>query len=83
MVTLSSASLVFIPSLHVGNANPIFAYAIVMLGFSVFYGVLFMALMTYFYEMFLYNPRNFGALQSSTMFSFGFSGLMCFGLPIL
>jgi hypothetical protein len=41
------------------------------------------ALMTYFYEMFLYNPRTFGALQPSTMFSFGFSGLLCFGLPIL
>jgi hypothetical protein len=85
MLTLASASLVFIPTLHLAKsiAQPALAFAIVLLGFTVMFGVAFMAWMTYCYEMFLYSPLNFGAFESSAMFTLGFSALGCFGVAYL
>jgi len=40
----------------------------------------FMATMTYFYEMFLFDPSSYSAGRSSMMFSTGFSGFACFAL---
>jgi hypothetical protein len=39
--------------------------------------------MTYFYEMFLFDPASYSAGRSSLMFSVGFSGYGCFALAYL
>jgi hypothetical protein len=79
IVGLASASLVFVPTMHSKNINPFwFAFALVLLSFTVFFGLFFMATMTYFYEMFLFKPSSYGAGRSSLMFSLGFSGFACF-----
>jgi hypothetical protein len=83
IITLASASLVFIPTLHFIKMNCWFAFAMVLLGFTVVYGLAFMATMTYFYEMFLFNPRSYGPGRSTLMFSLGFSGFACFALAYL
>jgi hypothetical protein len=83
MVTLASASLVFIPTVHIDKTHPMFAYAMVLVGCTVVFGVIFMALLTYYYEMFLFDPRTFGAFRSSMVFSIGFSGLICFAIAYL
>jgi hypothetical protein len=80
LITLASASLVFIPTLHFSKVNCLFASAMVLLGFTVVYGLGFMATMTYFYEMFLFNPASYSAGRSSLMFSLGFSGFACFAI---
>src|ERR1700691_4272125 len=49
LVTLASASLVFLPTLHFSKVNSLFASAMVLLGFTVVYGLGFMVTMTYFY----------------------------------
>lgn len=80
IIGLASASLVFIPTLHAKSINCWFAFALVLLGFTVFFGLSFMATMTYFYEMFLFEPASYSAGRSSLMFSVGFSGYGCFAL---
>jgi hypothetical protein len=80
IIGLASASLVFIPTLHSSKINCWFAFALVLLGFTVAFGLTFMATMTYFYEMFLFDPASYGAGRSSLMFSLGFSGFACFAL---
>jgi hypothetical protein len=45
--------------------------------------MLFMALLTYFYEMFLFDPMSFMALRSSAMFTLGFSAFVCFALAYI
>ena len=76
MITLSSATIIFIPS-HV-TGQPIIAFSVILLGFSVLWGVLFISWMSYCYEQALYSPANFGAGSSSTMFALGFGALACF-----
>jgi hypothetical protein len=83
LITLASASLVFIPTLHVSALLPKLAFSMVLLGFTVVYALLFMALLTYFYEMFLFNPASFTAVRSSTVFTFGFSAYLCFALAYI
>jgi hypothetical protein len=83
VIGLASASLVFIPTLHSSKINCWFAFALVLLGFTVVDGLAFMSTMTYFYEMFLFNPTSFSAGRSSLMFSLGFSGFACFALAYL
>jgi hypothetical protein len=83
LITLASASLVFIPTLHVSSLLPKLAFPMVLLGFTVVYALLFMALLTYFYEMFLFNPANFTAFRSSIVFTLGFSAFLCFALAYL
>jgi hypothetical protein len=80
IIGLASASLVFIPTLHSSKINCWFAFALVLLGFTVVFGLTFMATITYFYEMFLFNPGSYSAGRSSLMFSLGFSGFACFAL---
>jgi hypothetical protein len=83
LITLASASLVFIPTLHVSSLLPKLAFSMVLLGFTVVYALLFMALLTYFYEMFLFNPASFTALRSSLVFALGFSAFFCFAVAYL
>ncbi|MGC2110760.1 MAG: hypothetical protein WA655_14665 [Candidatus Korobacteraceae bacterium] len=83
LITLASASLVFIPTLHVSSLLPKLAFSMVLLGFTVVYGLLFMALLTYFYEMFLFDPASFTAFRSSLVFTLGFSAFLCFALAYI
>ena len=83
VITLSSASLIFIPSLHSASALSHLAFSLVLLGFTVVYGLGFIAAMSYFHEMFLFNPDSFTAFRSSLMFTLGFGGLACFGLAYI
>ncbi len=76
MITLSSATIIFIPS-HV-TGQQILAFSVILLGFAVLWGVLFISWMSYCYEQALYSPANFGARSSSTMFALGFGALACF-----
>jgi len=55
----------------------------VVLGMTVVYSLGFMAAITYFYEMFLFDPTSFTAFRSSLMFSLGFGGLFSFGLAYI
>ena len=83
LITLASASLVFIPTLHGSSLLPKLALPMVLLGFTVVYGLFFMALLTYFYEMFLFDPASFKAFRSSLVFTLGFSAFLCFALAYL
>ncbi|MGA3012158.1 MAG: hypothetical protein ABSD72_18025 [Terracidiphilus sp.] len=76
MITISSASIVFIPS-HVSK-QPMLAFSFILLGFAVLWGVFFIAWMSYCYEESLYNPANFNAITSSVMFGLGFGALASF-----
>jgi hypothetical protein len=82
LITLAAASLVFIPTLH-APLLPKLAFSMVLLGFTVVYALLFTALLTYFYEMFLFNPASFTAFRSSLVFTLGFSAFLCFALSYL
>lgn len=81
MITLSSASLVFMPS-HLAK-TPVFALPATLLGFAVLWGVGFIAWMSYCYETSLYNPEDFGARSSSAIFGLGFGALGCFATAYL
>jgi hypothetical protein len=83
LITLASASLVFIPTLHHASLLPTLAFSIALLGFTVVYALLFMALLTYFYEMFLFDPASFTAFRSSLVFTLGFSAYLCFAVAYL
>jgi hypothetical protein len=78
VITLASASLVFIPTLHFGAVLPWLGMPMVLFGFTVVYALAFMGLLTYFYEMQLQNPDTFSASRSCVLFSLGFSALGCF-----
>jgi hypothetical protein len=80
LITLASASLVFIPSLHFSSMLPRLGFPIILLGFTVIYALGFMAGLTYFYEMFLFDPRTFTAFRSSLVFTLGFGAFTCFAL---
>jgi hypothetical protein len=80
MVTLSAATLVFIPGLHLLRPLPWLAFPMVLFGFTVVAGVAFMALLTYFYEEFLYDPRRYTPFKSALSATLGFCGLAYFGL---
>jgi hypothetical protein len=80
VITLASASLVFIPSLHFTASLPWLGLPMVLLGFTVVYALAFMGLLTYFYEMQLQNPDSFTAFRSCVLFALGFSGLGSFAI---
>lgn len=83
LITLASASLVFIPTIHVSSLLPKLGVSMVLLGFTVVYALAFMALLTYFYEMFLFDPESFTAFRSSLIFTLGFSAFSCFALAYI
>lgn len=77
-ITLASASIVLIPS-HLSKL-PSLAFSLTLQGFTVLWGVTFIAWMSYCYEQSLYDPASFGARESSTMFALGFGALACFAI---
>jgi len=83
LITLASASLVFIPSLHFSSMLPRLGFPMVLSGFTVVYALGFMATLTYFYEMFLFDPRTFTAFRSSLIFTLGFGAFTCFALAYI
>lgn len=83
LITLASASLVFIPSLHFSLILPRLGFPMVLLGFTVVYALGFMAELTYFYEMFLFDPQTFTAFRSSLIFTLGFGAFACFALAYI
>jgi len=78
VVTLASASLVFIPSMHFSSGLPFIGFPMVLLGFTVVYAVGFMGILTYFYEMFLFDQNSLTVFRSSVIFCLGFGALTCF-----
>lgn len=88
LIALASASLAFIP-LHSmqlpkdGIWGLLLGASMVLLALTIVFALLFMALLTYFYEMFLFNPANFKAWNSSLIFALGFSAFACFAIAYL
>jgi hypothetical protein len=80
LIALSSASLVFIPSLHFSSSLPWLGFPMILLGLTVVYALGFMGALTYFYEMFLFDPESFTAFRSSLIFTLGFGAFTCFAL---
>ena len=80
IITLASASLVFIPTLHFTSTLPWLGLPMVLLGFTVVYALSFMGLLTFYYEMQLNNPESFTMFRSNLLFSLGFGGLSCFAI---
>jgi hypothetical protein len=80
ITTLSSASLVFIPGSKLAAHPHLSSFALVLLGFSVLYCVLFMALLTFFYEKFLYDQYSYRPWKYGLVNALGFGGLLCFAI---
>jgi hypothetical protein len=78
VITLASASLVFIPQLKIGAANSLLAVAMASCGAAVFYLVFFMVLLLYFYEDSLYAPASYTVKKSALIVACGVTGLLCF-----
>jgi hypothetical protein len=78
VTTLASASLVFIPGSKLATCPHLSSFALLMLGFSVLYSVLFMALLAFFYETFLYDNSSYTPWKYGLINALGFGGLLCF-----
>ena len=83
ITTLASASLVFVPISRLSAYPHSCAFALVLLGFTVLYSVAFMAMLTYFYEGFLYNAESYRPWKYGLVHAFGFGALFCFALAYL
>ncbi len=83
VTTLGSASLVFIPGSKLAAYPHLSSLALVLLGLTVLYCVLFMALLTFFYETFLYDNLSYKPWKYGLVNALGFSGLFCFGAAYL
>ncbi len=83
IITLSAASIALIPKLFVPAHARLFAYCLVLLGESILLCVLFMFLLTYFYEESLYVPVSYSIERAGWANGIGFSALICFGIAYL
>ncbi len=83
MVTLASASLVFVPSSRLSFYSHACAFALILLGLCVLYCVGFMALLTYFYERFLYDDQTYKPWKYGLLHGLGFGALFCFALAYI
>ena len=83
MVTLASASLVFVPSSRLSFYSHACAFALILLGLCVLYCVGFMALLTYFYERFLYDAQTYRPWKYGLLHGLGFGALFCFALAYI
>jgi hypothetical protein len=83
LITLASASLVFVPTLHISTHRGLFAFSMTLLGICVLLAVLFMVFLIYYYEESLYFPTTYTAKRSALVNAFGFTALTCFGLAYL
>ena len=82
-MTVASASLVFIPSSRLSVYKNACAFALILLGLCVLYSVGFMALLTYFYERFLYNDQSYLPWKYGLLHALGFGALFCFALAYI
>jgi len=80
VVALASASLLFVPRLRVDTHPRAYSFAMVLLGASVLFCVIFMAALTYFYENFLYRNDSYSAWKYGLVNALGSSGLLCFAI---
>ncbi len=76
LVTVAAASIAFGGS----NQSPGFAIQIakLLLAWSIFYGVLFCALLLWRYDEYAQNVRSYTLRWYSTIIGLGFSCLICF-----
>ncbi len=79
VTALASASLVFIPGSKLAIYPHLSSFALVLLGLTVLYCVLFMALLAVFYEKFLYDNLSYKPWKYGLINALGFAGLFCFG----
>jgi hypothetical protein len=81
IATGSIVLLVGSSALHANGMVPwVFASPLIVLGFCVVYGVLFMALLIYHYEQFLHHHHNYTRTRYVRTVGLGFSTLCCFCL---
>jgi hypothetical protein len=78
VITLSSASLVFIPRLVVSTHPEWFAFSMTLFGLCVVFLILFMVVLIYLYESSLYFPTHYTVSKSGVVGALGFTGLICF-----
>jgi hypothetical protein len=83
VTTLASASLIFIPNSRLNVYPRSCAFALVLLGFSVLYCVGFMAMLTYYYEGFLYDRSSYSPTKYGLVHALGFGGLICFAVAYI
>jgi hypothetical protein len=83
IISIASASIVFIPTLRFTASLPWLGLPMVLLGFTILYALAFMGLLTYFYEMQLQNPESFTMSRSCAIFGLGFGGLSCFAAAFI
>jgi hypothetical protein len=80
ITTLASASLVLIPGLHFTAVFPWLGMSMVLLGFTVVYTLLFMGLLTFFYEKSMFDPTFLTVFRSALIHGLGFGALSCFAI---
>jgi hypothetical protein len=76
LVTVAAASIAF-----GGNSQPLAAPIVIaklLLAWSIFYGVLFCALLLWRYDEYTQNMKSYTLGWYSTIFALGFSCLICF-----
>jgi len=83
VTALASASLVFVPNSRPNTYPHSCAFALVLLGFSALYSISFMALLTYFYEGFLYQRNSYSPSKYGFVTALGFGGFICFAVAYL
>jgi hypothetical protein len=80
LVTVAAASIAFGGGNHAPTPVVI---AKLLLAWSVFYGVIFCALLLYRYDEYAQNMESYTVPWYSTIFASGFSSLTCFVLGYL
>jgi hypothetical protein len=75
MVTVAAASIAFGNPVHLPTSIVV---AKLILAWSIFFGVLFCALLLYCYDEYSQNMKSYTLGWYSTVFALGFSGLSCF-----
>jgi hypothetical protein len=80
IVTVAAASIAF--GNNVTSASPV-VIAKLILAWSIFYGVLFCALLLWRYDEYAQDMRSYTTGWYSTVFALGFSSLSCFMLGYL
>lgn len=83
VITLSSASLALLPTLHYSRIPGGFSYSMTLLGVTILFSVLFMALLSHFYEESLYDPQRYTAFRAAIVAALGFTSLICFAIAYL
>ncbi len=75
LLTVAAASIAFGPN---GSAAVGIAQAKIVLAFSVLYGVMFSALLLFFYDDYAQNVRSYRPIRYSLIQALGFASLVCF-----